>query len=190
MGVAAKYGCSRPLLRFLRSTTPWRAASSARSWCSLEHTSAGPRRPNGSAVGSSSNMPRSLEGRVARAMAVLGVVPEAARPAGWWKASGSRALRGGRRRCNLGVRASTLPELHRKICVWSTGTFLFLLRFFPSRARFSSALETKEHQGAPHDLPAPPPRPRASETEKLPVPSRAGYSDSAFPSGRRGVQAD
>jgi hypothetical protein len=83
------------------------------------------------------------------------VVPEAARRAGWWKASGSRALRGGRRRCNLGVRASTLPELHRKICVWSTGTFLFLLRFFPSRARFSSALETKEHPAIsrPH-LPA------------------------------------
>jgi hypothetical protein len=53
------------------------------------------------------------------------------------------------------VRASTLPELHRKIRVWSTGTFLFLLRFFPSRARFSSALETKEHPAIsrPH-LPA------------------------------------
>jgi hypothetical protein len=35
----------------------------------------------------------SLEGRVARAVAILGVVPEAARPAGWWKASGSRLLR-------------------------------------------------------------------------------------------------
>jgi hypothetical protein len=34
-----------------------RAASSARSWCSLEHTSAGPRRPNDPAAGSPSNMP-------------------------------------------------------------------------------------------------------------------------------------
>jgi hypothetical protein len=34
----------------------------------------------------------SLEGRVDWAVAVLGVVPEAARPAGWWKASGSRLL--------------------------------------------------------------------------------------------------
>jgi hypothetical protein len=33
------------------------AASSTRSWCSLEHTFAGPRRPNGPAAGSPSNMP-------------------------------------------------------------------------------------------------------------------------------------
>jgi hypothetical protein len=58
--------------------------------------------------------------------------------------------------------------------------------FFPSRARFSTSPETKE----PRDLPGPTSRLRACNTEKLPVPSRPGSTDSSFPSGRRGVEAD